>query len=127
MSGLRRPRVLLADDHPGIATAIGRLLAPDCDVVGSVTDGSELLEAARRLQPDVIVLDLNMPNVHGLDACRQVMQAMPAMKVIVLTAVSDENVMQMAFAVGACAFIAKQAIVDDLMPAISRAWADRTS
>ena len=63
MSLERRPRVLLADDFPDLLTAIGGLLAEDCQVVGSVDDGGALLEAAARLQPDVIVLDLNIPTV----------------------------------------------------------------
>ena len=57
----KRPRVLIAEDHPGVAKAVCRVLALDCDVVGSVADGSAVLEAAQRLQPDVIVLDLNLP------------------------------------------------------------------
>ena len=56
-----RPRVLVADDHPGMAKAVCRLLSVDCEVVGSVADGSALLEAAERLQPDVVVLDVNLP------------------------------------------------------------------
>jgi CheY-like chemotaxis protein len=58
--------VLVADDHPDIVKAVSLLLALDCAVVGSVTDGSALLETARRLQPDVIVLNVNLPNVHSL-------------------------------------------------------------
>jgi len=115
-----RPRVLLADDYPELVTAIGGLLAPDCDVVGSVADGDVLLEAAVRLQPDVIVLDLNMPNVNGLEACRQITQVNPAIKVIVLTALADAIIMQKALEFGASAFIAKQAIADDLLSAIKR-------
>jgi len=99
-------------------------LAQDCEVVGSVAEGGALLEAAGRLQPDVIVLDLNIPNVNGLEACWQVTQAMPGMKVIVLTAVSDADIMQRALAVGASAFVAKRSIVEDLLPAIKRLCAD---
>ena len=75
-----RPRVLVADDHPDIVKAVCRSLALDCDVVGTVADGSALLEAVQRLQPDVIVLDLNLPNVHALTACRQITRVNPAMK-----------------------------------------------
>jgi len=117
-----RPRVLIADDYPGIVSAIRRLLAPDCDVVGSVADGSELLEAVGRLQPDVIVLDLNMPKLNGLDACQQIRQAIPHTKVIILTAMIDPAIMQKALALGASAFIAKQSVGDDLLSAIRRAW-----
>ena len=77
--------MLIADDHADLVKAVGRLLAVDCDVVGTVADGSAVLEAAQRLQPDVIVVDLNLPNVNGLEACRQITQAHPEMKVIVFT------------------------------------------
>ena len=65
-----RPRVLIAEDHPGVAKAICRLLALDCDIVGNVADGRAVLEAVQRLQPDVVVVDLNLPHVHGLEVCR---------------------------------------------------------
>ena len=124
MSSAARPRVLLADDYPGMVTALGRLLALDCEVVGSVADGSGLFEAAQRLRPDVIVLDLNMPHVNGLDACRQIREAMPGMKLIVLTAATDAAIRDRAFAAGASAFIAKYAVADDLLAAIKKACAD---
>ena len=105
--------------------AIGRFLARDCEVVGSVADGCALLEAAVRLQPDVIVLDLNMPTVSGLEACRQISAAIPAAKIVVLTAEADAAVVRMALAAGASAFVAKQAIADELLPSIKRVCADR--
>ena len=81
-----RPRVLIADDYPDIVNAVSRLLSLDCDIVGTVADGSELLEAARRLQPDVIVLDVNLPNVDSLRACRDITRMNPEIKVIMFTA-----------------------------------------
>ena len=120
-----RPRVLLADDYPGMLKAVRRLLALECDVVGTVTDGSALLEAALRLQPDVIVLDLNLPNVHGLEACRQITQVNPEMKVIVFTAMSDPEIEQRSFAVGASAFVSKLGHADDLRSTIKRLCVDR--
>jgi DNA-binding NarL/FixJ family response regulator len=119
-----RPRVLLADDYPGMVKAVSRLLALDCEVVGSVADGSELMEAVQRLQPDVIVLDLNLPNVHGLEACRQIAEMNPDMKIIVFTAMSDPDVRQRSFAVGASAFVSKLARADDLRSTIKRLCAD---
>jgi DNA-binding NarL/FixJ family response regulator len=97
----------------------------DCEVVGSVADGGALLEAAQRLQPDVVVLDVNLPNVHGLEACRQITQLFPEMKVIVFTALNDPDVRQRSFAVGASAFICKLASVDDLLSAVTRLSVER--
>ena len=115
-----RPRVLLADDYPELVKAVGRLLSFDCEVVGSVADGSALLEAARRLKPDVIVLDLNLQNVHGLEACRQITQANPEIKVIVFTAMIEPGVRQQSFAAGASAFVSKMASVDELISTVKR-------
>ena len=86
-----RPRVLLADDYPDMVKAISRLLALDCDIVGSVADGSALLEAAQRLQPDVIVLDVNLPNVQLPGGVSRDYALNPAMKVIVFTAMEDPD------------------------------------
>lgn len=102
-----------------------RLLAEDCHVVGSVPDGDQVVEAARRLEPDVILLDINMPNVSGLEACRQVAQLLPKVKVIVVTVNTDPAIMRAAFAAGAVAFIPKYAVGDRVIPAIMQAWSDR--
>ena len=79
---MRRPRVLLADDHRLLREAFVKLLEPDCDVVGAVTDGRALLEAAPKLRPDVVVVDIAMPLLNGLDAARQLKRSMPSVKVI---------------------------------------------
>jgi two-component system response regulator NreC len=99
-------------------------LACDCDVVGSVADCSELLEAAQRLKPDVIVLDMNLPRADALGACRQVTQVNPGMKVIVFTAVDDPDVRRRAFEAGASAFVHKLALDADLLSAVMRLRAD---
>ena len=121
----RRPRVLLADDFPDLVTALRQLLEPECEVVGSVDDGGALLEATERLQPDLIVLDVNMPTVSGLEACRRITRANPRVKVILLTAEGDPVIVGAALAAGAFAFIEKHAVANDLLPAIKRACADR--
>ena len=105
--------------------SVTRLLALDCDVVGSVADGGALLEAAQRLQPDVIVLDLNLPNVHGLEACRQITQAHPEIRVIVFSATSDPDVTRRSLDVGASAFVSKLGGDGDLISTIERLCADR--
>lgn len=114
---VRRPRVLLVDDHPAVAKAVGRLLSLDCDVVGTVMDAVSALEATGRLQPDVVVLDMNLPDGHGLDVCRQIAQAHPGTKVIVFTAINDQATRELALAAGASAFVSKLA-TEELLIAI---------
>ena len=120
-----RPRVLLADDYPGMVKAVTRLLSPDCEVVGSVADGSALMEAAQRLQPYVVVLDLNLPKVNGLEACLQIRQMSPETKVIVFTAMNDPAVRQRSLTVGASAFVSKLTSADDLLATIKRLCLDQ--
>jgi DNA-binding NarL/FixJ family response regulator len=114
----RRPRVLIADDHPDMVKAISRLLALDCDVVGAVGDGRAVVEAAQRLQPDVTVIDLNLPTVSGFEACRQITQANPRAKVIMFTAINDPLLRQRSFEMGASAFVCKVATDGDLLSAV---------
>jgi DNA-binding NarL/FixJ family response regulator len=116
-----RPRVLLADDHPGIIAVIRRLLAHEYDVVGSVENGAQLLVEAARLLPDVIVVDLDMPIMSGLDACRELTRTMPRIRLIVLTVETDASVRHVALSAGAFAFINKQTAGIDLLPALSSA------
>ncbi len=103
--------------------AVRRLLAPDCEIVGSVADGSALLEAAQRLQPDVIVLDVNLPNVDSLEACREIRRVNPATKVIMFTAMADQATSQAFLGAGASAFVSKLAS-EDLLSTIQRLCID---
>jgi len=114
----RRPRVLVADDHADMVKAICRLLALDCDVVGTVADGGEVVEAVQRLQPDVTVVDLNLPTVSGFEACRRIREVDPNAKVIVFTAMNDPSLRQRAFELGASAFVCKVATDGDLLAAV---------
>ena len=125
MTSLARPRVLVAEDHNEVAKAVCRLLALDCDIAGRVEDGSAAVEAALRLQPDMIVIDLNLPHVNGLEACHQITQANPAIKVIVFTATNDPDVRERALALGASAFVSKTSPDADLLSTVKRLWADR--
>ena len=99
-------------------------MALECDVVGTVADGSAVLEATGRLRPDVILVDLNLPNVNGLETCRQIKRAYPEAKVIVFSAMNDPEVQQRCFEVGASAFLFK-AMVDDLPATVKRLCDDR--
>ena len=104
--------------------AVSRLLALDCEIVGSVADGSALLQEAQRLQPDVIVLDVNLPNVHSLEACRAITRVHPTTKVIMFTAMADPAVSQAFFGAGASAFVSKLA-AGDLLSTIKRLCIER--
>ena len=119
----KRPRVLIAEDHPGVAKAICRLLALECDIVGHVADGRAVLDAAQRLQPDVIVVDLNLPHVHGFEVCRQIKQDNPDAKVVVFSAMNDPDIRQRSVEVGASAFVCKG--TGDLLSTIKRLCDDR--
>lgn len=123
----RRPRVLLADDYPAILAALDRLLGPVCDIVAKVADAPALLEALELHRPDVIVLDLGLPPFHGLETCRQVKNAAPATSVIIFTASGDAAIAEQALNMGATALVSKHRVADDLLPAVLRAAAERTS
>ena len=94
-------RVLLADDHKLLLGAFEKLLASECEVVGTVSDGRELVAAAQRLKPDVIVLDIGMPLLNGLEAGRQIKQLLPATKLVFLTMNEDADLAAEAFRAGA--------------------------
>jgi DNA-binding NarL/FixJ family response regulator len=117
---LRRPRVLLADDHQMLVDALKSVLEPRCEVVGTVSDGRALLEAAAKLQPDIVVLDIAMPRLNGLDAGRQLKQRLPRVKLIFLTMNEDPYLVGEAFRAGASAFLLKQAAALELMDAIDQ-------
>jgi DNA-binding NarL/FixJ family response regulator len=118
-----RPRVLLVDDHPGIVEAVGRVLAPACDVVGVLADGRDVADAAARLQPVVIVMDLNLPDLSGVEVCRRITQANPRIKIILISATADDATRDEALAAGASGFLAKSA-AHELNGAIARLWTD---
>ena len=119
-----RPRVLVADDYPEMVKAISRLLSLDCDLVGTIADGRALLEAAQRLQPDVIVLDLNLRHGNSLEACREITRLRPETKVIIFTAAPDPNAAPSFLAAGASAFLSKLAS-EELLSTIKRLYNDR--
>jgi DNA-binding NarL/FixJ family response regulator len=118
--------VLLADDHGLVLGALEALLARDCEVVGAVTDGRALIAAAARLQPDVIVLDIAMPLLNGLDAARQIKRMFPRMKLIFLTMNEDAELAALAFRAGASAHLLKHSAAIELLSAIREAMNGRS-
>jgi DNA-binding NarL/FixJ family response regulator len=119
-----RPRVLIADDHPGLVKALSRVLSIDCDIVGVVADGSDVVEAVARLQPVVTVVDLNLPNVDGLELCRRILQTNPRAKVILMTAMLDRGMADEAVTEGAYGFFSKVQAGHEMIDAIRAAWAE---
>jgi DNA-binding NarL/FixJ family response regulator len=116
---MRRPRVLLAEDHRLLREAFVKLLEPDCDVLGAVADGRALIEAAPKLRPDVVVVDIAMPLLNGLDAARQLKRSMPSVKVIFLTVSEDPDLAAEAFRAGGSAFLLKNSAASELLQAIA--------
>lgn len=116
---MRRPRVLVAEDHRLLREAFVKLLEPHCDVVGAVADGRALLEAAPKLRPDVVVVDIAMPLLNGLDAARQLKRSMPSVKVIFLTVSEDPDLAAEAFRAGGSAFLLKNSAASELLQAIA--------
>jgi DNA-binding NarL/FixJ family response regulator len=112
------PRVLLADDHSLLLTAFTRLLSPDCDVVGEVTDGRALVAAAEALKPDVVVLDISMPLLNGLEAGRQIKHRLPDVKLVFLTMNEEPEVAAEAFRAGASGYLLKRSAGSELATAI---------
>ena len=118
---MKRPRVLLADDHRLVAEGLRSLLAPHFDVVGIVSDGRGLLAAAERLDPDVVVLDISMPSLNGIEAARQMRTANPRTKVVFLTMHREVTYAARALEAGASGFVLKHSAASELLTAIQEA------
>jgi DNA-binding NarL/FixJ family response regulator len=123
---MKRPRVLLADDHRLLREAFATLLEPYCDVVGAVADGRALLEVAPELRPDIVVLDIAMPSLNGLDAARQLKRTMPEVKVIFLTVSEDPDLAAEAFRAGASGYLLKNSAASELLQAIQDVYHGRS-
>jgi DNA-binding NarL/FixJ family response regulator len=116
-----RARLLLADDHVLLLEALVRLLEPEFDVVGTVTDGARLVEEAVRLEPDVVVTDVSMPRMGGFEAVRRLRDVAPSVRVVFLTMSDDPRVAAEAFRMGASAWILKSSSGDELRRAVQAA------
>jgi DNA-binding NarL/FixJ family response regulator len=123
---LKKLRVLLADDSEQILRTVFRLLDVEFDVVGSVLNGEQAIEATLRLQPDVLVLDILMPVMDGLEAARCLKKIGAPTKIVFLTALEDSALMEAAMGAGGSGFVFKSQLVTDLPLAIHAAVAGRT-
>jgi DNA-binding NarL/FixJ family response regulator len=115
---MRRTRILLADDHTMIRAAFQKLLEPQYEVVGSVGDGLALLKAAADLKPDLVLLDVGMPLLNGLDAARALRKSTPGIKLIFLTMNPDPDVASEAFKIGAAGYLLKTSEEPELLQAV---------
>ena len=114
-----RPRVLLADDHTLVLEGLRKLLEPRCELVGTVEDGRALVEAAERLRPDVILLDISMPLLNGLEAARRIRTLVPESKLLFLTMHADPTYAKEAFRAGASGYLLKRSAASELTDAIA--------
>ena len=120
MESHRRSRVLIADDHKLVAELCKNLLEADFEVVAVVSDGMELIQATNELRPDVVILDVAMPNLNGLLAAQQIREKQRATKLIFLTMNANAEVAAEAFRRGASGYVLKQCSADDLIIAVRR-------
>ena len=123
---MRIPRVVLADDHALLLGAFEKLLAGQCEIVGKVSDGRALVAAADALKPDLIVLDIAMPLLNGLEAGRQIKRQMPDVKLIFLTMSEDVELAAEAFRAGASGYVLKRSATSELATAIQEAMLGRS-
>jgi len=123
---MSKPRVIIADDHTLLVEAFEKLLAPECDVIAKVADGRALLEAVKELHPDVVVLDLAMPLLNGLDAARQIKQMDPSVRLVFVTMNEDPDLAAEAFRTGGAAYLLKRSAGAELLTAIREAMRHRS-
>jgi DNA-binding NarL/FixJ family response regulator len=115
---MKRIRILIADDHTLLCSLLRSLLEPEYEVVGTVGNGRDLVEAAASLRPDVVLTDISMPSLNGLDAGRRLKQVNPSVKLIYLTMNNDPEYAREALEAGASAFVLKNSLSSELLQVI---------
>jgi DNA-binding NarL/FixJ family response regulator len=121
-----RPRILLADDHPAVLKATNALLKAQFDIVGNATDGPTLLSEALRLGPDVIVADITLPILSGIDAAHRLRESAPSAKIVFLTVHSEQQFVEACMAEGALGYVLKCHMKGHLILAIQAALVGQT-
>ena len=121
-----RIRVLVADDHEAMLERVAELVKTEYDVVGTATDGQQVLDAARELKPDVLVLDISMPVMNGIETAHRLKEAGAEARVVFLTVHDDPDFAREALEAGALGYVIKQRIASDLMIAINEVCAGRS-
>jgi DNA-binding NarL/FixJ family response regulator len=123
---MKGPRVLLADDHALLLGAYETLLSGECQIVGQVSDGRALVAAALELTPDLIVLDISMPLLNGLEAGRQIKRVLPHVKLVFMTMNEDPDLAAEAFRAGASAYLVKRCAASELVAAVQEVLQGRS-
>jgi DNA-binding NarL/FixJ family response regulator len=123
---MNRPRLLIADDHTIVLEGLRKLLELDFEVVGMVEDGRAMVNAAQQLAPDVVLLDISMPLLNGIEAAKQIKKLLPGVKVVFLTMHSDMEYVREAFRAGASAYLLKRSAATELVSGITEVLRGRT-
>jgi DNA-binding NarL/FixJ family response regulator len=121
-----RPRVLVADDHQAMLDTLVRLLARDCDVVATANNGLAALTEAEQHEPDLLVLDIAMPGLNGIAAAARLKARGSSARIVFVTNLREREFVEEALALGGVAFVVKDRLVADLLPAIRRVMAGET-
>lgn len=122
---MKKPRVLLADDHTFVLEGFKKLLEDHCQVVGSVEDGRTLIETTLNLQPDLVILDISMPRLNGIEAAKKLKKQVPAVKLIFVTMHADMAYVDAAFRAGASGYLLKRSAATELMQAVQSVMNDK--
>ena len=122
---MSKARILIADDHALVAEGLKSLLVPEFDVVGISPNGRQLVQDAQNLLPDVITLDIGMPELNGIDAAVQILKVLPRARLVFLTQQIDAQYLRAAFRSGAIGYVAKQSASTELLTAIRLALSGR--
>jgi len=120
---LNKIRVLLADDHPGFPEIAEHFLEPEFEVISKVVDGQALLDEAMKLKPDVVVTDISMPVLNGIEAADRLKESGSTSRIVFLTVHTDADFVRRCLSAGAYGYVVKSRIATDLVPAIRQAMA----
>lgn len=120
---MNRKRVVVADDLPPMLNAVGALLRPFFDVVGMASDGRAALETTLRLKPDLVIMDVTMPGMSGIQAAKELTRRHSRAKIVFLTIHEDADILKACQAAGGLGYVAKVSMETDLLPAINEALA----
>jgi len=123
---MKMERVVLADDHTLVLEAFCNLLKTEFDVVGTAADGRELIKVVRELKPDIVVSDISMPNLNGVDACKKLLNLAPETKIIFLTVLNDADIVADVIRAGAKGYLLKSSASTELLQAIQAVAAGKT-